>query len=472
MPPREKERPYVQSVSVILFICICLWGIVEVFAGVLQVFGLRESPHALFALTGLFRNPGPYGCFLACVSTVAGSWLLAYPSSCRNTGLLRGMAGLAKLSFALCLIILPATMSRVAWLALVLALGVEALHRSDVREWLGKRKKWLPFYGIGCVMAVIGGYLIKPESALGRFHIWRMELLALGIHPWTGVGAGKATWAYGEAQELFFRKHLDSVSPATIRIAGCPEYAFNEYLGIGIEYGIPAMAIFIALLISAILVFNDGFRHFGAGLTAWSVIAITSYPLSVSQLQLMLFCLICAAVALGILRLLCIGYSFKSLMPSLAVVLLFVWVVFIGGHKPWTVDKDEFRILFAEGYYLHQEGRFAESTLVLEQGAQMSSDPMFEVIMGKNAEAVGDYERAEGLYKRAHFRVPSRLYPLVRLMRLQIRLGRNTEALETARLIVGMPVNERHEGMVRLYEETRMTLDSLENVCSDGQGKE
>ena len=91
----------------------------------------------------------------------------------------------------------------------------------------------------------------------------------------------------------------------------------------------------------------------------------------------------------------------------------------------------------------------------------MSSDPMFEIIMGKNAEALGDIDKAASLYEKAHYMVPSRLYPLVRLMRLRVRQGRDGDALATAWQIVAMPVNDRNAGMVRLHEETQKTLDSL-----------
>ena len=94
----------------------------------------------------------------------------------------------------------------------------------------------------------------------------------------------------------------------------------------------------------------------------------------------------------------------------------------------------------------------------------MSCDPMFEIILGKNAEALGNYVEAARLYEKAHYMVPSRLYPLVRLMRLQVRLGDDDAALETARAIVSMPVNGRNSGMVRLHKETQTTLDSLTNI--------
>ena len=133
------------------------------------------------------------------------------------------------------------------------------------------------------------------------------------------------------------------------------------------------------------------------------------------------------------------------------------------------MGQERFRELYAEGYALHQTGEYEESTKLLEEGTLQSCDPMFEIILGKNAEAMGDYAEAARLYEKAHYMVPSRLYPLVRLMRLQIRQGSDEAALGTARQIMSMPVNDRNAGMARLHNETQATLDSLTNIVrTDG----
>lgn len=43
--------------------------------------------------------------------------------------------------------------------------------------------------------------------------------------------------------------------------------------------------------------------------------------------------------------------------------------------------------------------------------------------MGRNYEALGEYGAAREEYIRAYYMVPCRLYPLVRLMRMEIALG-------------------------------------------------
>ena len=476
--------------SGVIVSAICLWGIAESCYGLLQVLGWRSSRHALYALTGHFQNPGPFGGFIACVMAVAVGWLMRFRVKPRMTKEWSGMTkdsslslrmtvvvnGIAWVALGMGLLVLPASLSRAGWLGLAVALGVEWM-RSPIRSGMTKSCHSraggnLLRIGMGTVVVLaffVGAYLLKPDSALGRVHVWRMECRAIAERPWMGAGPGMGPWAYGEAQEAFFREHLETVSPASIRVAGCPDHAYNEYLGLGVEYGLPAMLLFISLMISSIAVLHKARSPLAAGLTAWAVFACASYPLAVPQLRILGCVFIVAAVITGALQTggRCLRYA--ALLPLVSAVALTLWIKIPGQARndERMVRNDaaeEVRSVYAEGYALHQAGRYEDSTKVLERGALMSCDPMFEVIMGKNAEALGDFDRAAALYEKAHYMVPSRLYPLVRLMRLQVRQGEDAAALETAREIVGMPVNERNAGMVRLHRDAAEALDSLETV--------
>jgi hypothetical protein len=86
---------------------------------------------------------------------------------------------------------------------------------------------------------------------------------------------------------------------------------------------------------------------------------------------------------------------------------------------------------------------------------------MFDIIIGRDHEALGDFVAARDSYLRAHYMLPGRLYPLVRLMRLQVRAGQDAQALHTARTLLDLPVNPRHRTMQRLHDEALATHDSL-----------
>jgi len=459
--------PYWQLLELVLVATVWVWGIVEAATGLMQVLGLRISGHSLFALTGHFRNPGPYGGFIACIMAVAAAWLLK--SHGESGTALSGFARIerwmkipAGITLGMGFLVLPASMSRAGWLALIVALAVETIRSRQIREWLRKHRWVVPVCTAAFLALLVGAFYLKQDSALGRLHIWRMECRAIMERPWTGAGPGRGLWAYGEAQESFFRAHLETVSPLVVRIAGCPEYSFNEFLGMGVEYGVPGLLLSVLLVVTAIVVLCKAGSPFAAGLTAWAVFACASYPLSVVQLQILGAGFLLVAIVSGI-------FTFPSrrtaLLPLAASVLLMGWMCFCG--KTDITSKGDFRALYSKGYALHRAGLYSESTEVLEQGARISCDPMFEDIMGKNAEALGDYSRAEALYEKAHYMVPARLYPLFRLMRLQILTGRNEEAVQTAQHILAMPVNEKNTGMVNLWNDTKVTLDSLKTELQD-----
>lgn len=74
--------------------------------------------------------------------------------------------------------------------------------------------------------------------------------------------------------------------------------------------------------------------------------------------------------------------------------------------------------------------------------------------MGRNYEALGEYGAAREEYIRAYYMVPCRLYPLVRLMRMEIALGNDGDADRIGEKIVFMPVHDGHSLMRRLHDET------------------
>ena len=226
------------------FLTICGWTIYEAASGLLQAAGVKMSNHAAFAITGSFENPGPYGGFIAVGMSVALAYAVRFRRRCRGAYRVTMMAA-ALLTLASGFLVLPASMSRAGWLALAAA-AVLAL-ASDRRIRL--RLESAAHKGLFAAAALIllggsaaGAFMIKRDSALGRLHIWRIECLAIAQRPLSGSGPGSAMGAYGETQEKFFRSHQDAPA-AIVRVAGCPEYAFNEYLGIGMERGVPGLLL-------------------------------------------------------------------------------------------------------------------------------------------------------------------------------------------------------------------------------------
>ena len=425
--------------KILLIIC-CLVAICESAMGIYQILSYTHSLFTRFTLTGSFANPGPYGGLLAILLAILGAYVLQNRNAQKWYD--KVLVILSSISCALCVIVLPASMSRAAWLALGIAVLVLGYKELGLADWKRKHKALAAVASVIVAITMTGIFFLKKDSAIGRLHIWHMELRAIAEAPLSGHGKGTVLGVYGDTQAEYF---AEKERPEIItKVAGCPEYAFNEYLKVGVEYGIPAMIgviIVIFLVIAVLLKFRSPFAY---GLIAFCVFAFFSYPLEAIHIKSE------AEKEWESIRYLTSMEFYEDAVEELA---------------PLYDDlKDNYRYIYDYGYALHKCKRYHESNEILKEGAKISSDPMFYNIIGKNLEAMGLDEEAEQSYLHAHYMVPQRLYPLTLLMRMHIRLGNNNEALRYGRMILDKPVNERHMTMLRLQSDARHCVDSLMSV--------
>ena len=424
----------------ILVIIADIIALCESTAGLLQLMGAQPSGHAGFVMTGSFANPGPYGGLMAILLAILGVYVLQNRNADKWYD--KALVILSSVSCAMCVIVLPASMSRAAWLALGVAALVFGFKELNLADWM---RMHIPVAVVASVMVVIamtGIFFLKKDSAIGRLHIWHMELRAIAEEPWTGHGAGTVLGVYGDTQaEYFAEKERSTV---ITKVAGCPEYAFNEYLKIGVEHGIPAMLATVVILLSLIMVLLRSHSPFAYGLIAFGVFAFFSYPLEAIDIKFD------AERKWENIRYLSGMELYEDAVEELA---------------PLYEDlKENYRYLYDYGYALHKCKRYRESIVILTEGAEISSDPMFYNIMGRNYEALCMYEDAESAYMYAHHMVPQRLYPLTLLMRMNVRLGNNEEALRYGGIIASKPVNDRNRTMLRLQSEASHCVDSLKSL--------
>lgn len=480
--------------SLALFVCrrevaerivvsaLSLWLAYESVLGIMQLLGIIVSHNSMCPMTGDFANSGPYGGFLAvCIAVVfAAAWRWRDSVNLYD----RILFWLSSVSGCLGIVVLPASMSRAGFVALVVSAVAFALIDTESKSYF-KSHKWLILSVVAVAFVVgAGAFCLKKDSALGRFHIWEMELRAIADKPLTGHGFGKALGAYGDAQAEYFE--AEERGQERVRIAGCPEYAFNEYLRMGMEFGILGLLLSVAVIVFGALALFRAKSSLAFGLVAWGTFALASYPLAVWQLRLLLGVFLGAAVGLNMK----VGKRTRLILASTFIViatgLMLIWLPENRQRKyaegKWLEERRftnfgifdgmadrlailypqlrrNFRYLYDYGYALHKECRYEESNVILREGALISSDPMFYNIIGKNHEALGDYELAERNYIHAHNMVPSRLYPYILLMEMKERQGNTEQALAYARKALSLPVNERNMSMRDLHERARKYYD-------------
>ena len=428
--------------------------------GLLQVFGFTMSGHSLYALTGSFFNPGPYSGYLAMVLPVCLHGYLTADAPWERR--ISGGVGL------LVLCVLPAGMSRSAWMAgaacclwVWVADGKASgwLHAAYDRLWKGSCWKKLAVAGTGvCVLALAAGllFVLKPDSARGRLFLWRMSARAAMEQPWTGHGIGNFAVAYGEAQEAYFA--TGHYEPWEERVAGCPEYAFNEYLQVAVEHGWPALLALLAVTGFCLYRGTRLGRHgICGGIVALMVFAFSSYPMQIPALAVAGIVLPVAAVLRGnkwawIVVALAAGlYGGMRLERDLRTEqacrkwvharMLYQTGAYAVAEKAYRpllpLLKERGSFLFEYGHGLHKQGKYAEADSLLRQAALRSNDPMILNILGKNAWQQGDYVRAEQWLWRSVHRLPGRIYPYYLLAKLYaLPEYRHPDKLEEMKRIV------------------------------------
>lgn len=414
----------------------CVWGI-------FQLYGLCPSQHKIFLLTGSFYNPGPYSGYLAMVFPIC---------------LFEGLTGrkaphysykrwLSKISIGvglLILCILPAGRSRTAWLALSLSSFFVCFSYFSWGKvlclWHRKYKK--TFWRLGIItlfIFILFGYALyklKPDSAHGRLFIWKMSVLTISKHPFVGYGHAGFARAFGETQENYFAKNTFSNEE---RIAGIPKNAFNEYLQVAIEYGIPVLIVVLAILVS-VLIKSYKAKRIGivGAMLSFLIFSFASYPMQIPSFALTFLLIVMSALLfhrntfiafslflLG-LGLYCTKESrFSSFDEWQAGQFAYNAAAYVQAESyyeklfPTLNNKADF--LFQYGRCLYKLRKYTLSLKVLKEAMNYSSDPMIMNVLAQNYESMGKYKMAEMFFIRSIHRLPNRIYPYYLLAKLYAR---------------------------------------------------
>ena len=442
--------------KVLLFVLTVYCGY-ETFYGFFQLLGWKGSNNYLFALTGSFENPGPFGGFLAICISILGTYALKNPPKNSNSSRPIISYWLLLIVVLSSITLLPATQSRTAILALsfcavcfVITTKTEVTIK--IKKSIKKNSLWIIIVAT-CLLSFM--YFIKKPSADGRIFMEKMSVLSICKNGCKGAGPGHFGGAYGETQARYFQTQIldgseDDLDWSVINekdrlTADCPVHAFNEYLTIGVEYGPIVMLLFLMLLSFAITVSFKTDEVWSYGLIAFAVFAFFSYPLHVKQFQIIIPILLAACVSnntttykyaerIGlVLSLLFILCNLKMMMPEIRQYKqsfaswqelkqwyekeYYEFVVEDGDSLLPFLKNDQY-FLFAYGQSLNKVGRYEESISILKLGTTISSNPMFWIIIGNNCLSLGRAQEAEKYYKHSFYMVPNRLYPLTLLAKL------------------------------------------------------
>lgn len=422
-------------------------GTVQALYGLGQIIGIYPSGHSHFVLTGTFYNPGPYSGYLAAILPVALHKMLSASGQTDCASKVRYHVAWCAVLLIGCVI--PAGMSRAAWLAVAVSCAYVAFRMYGIRV----KSFILHHKCLVCVVCLLGAvgiiwaYLMKRDSADGRLFIWKVTSQAIAASPMGETSGRTFSALYGDAQEKYFTEGAYTDSEAWV--AGTPDFAFNEYLQIAAEYGIWA-AVLCVLVLGVLLYVAGTHRHLigmGGCLVSLMVFAGFSYPLHIPGI-----------VSIGVLAVMVlVGEGLMSIKGRIFPKVILLCMVSVGvmlslyGHslhterlqtvKEWMPARvlyhagayraavDEYGKLYSRmswyndfcfeyGRLLYSVKRYEEAEKVLQKALAVSGDPMILNLLGRNAQDSGRYEKAEEYLLRSTRRLPERMYPHYLLVKL------------------------------------------------------
>jgi O-antigen ligase len=478
------DYPGLKRFFIIMLLCL---GAAEAITGLQQLYGMQSANHHLFRLTGSFYNPGPYSGYLAIVVPIALSLAL------RTKKVLSYFAWLVA---ALILLVLPAGMSRTAWIAAALSsVGVYWIQQIGMcksRRWIEEHKKAAMLCaGVAVILlsvAATGVFLLKKDSANGRLLLWKITATAMVEQPFAGTGLGGFPAAYAKRQAAYFASGNYSATEAFV--AGTPEYAFNEFLQIGVERGIPALLAFLSF-IGISLYKGVKRRQYGVagGIGALCVFSLASYPLQLPEFSIVLLFLSAIAVT---------GRKSKGTINSLFIlipVFILSAVIYTSRqdmkkhYRDWSKaqqlynskayetalpqyealypslkHKPEF--LFEMGQCQSKTGQYAPAVSTLKRASLLSADPMIHYMIARNEQQRKNYEEAERILIHAINILPERIYPYYLLVRLynEPDFYQETKLKAAANAVLTKEPKVLSTAIQEMRKETKLLL-LPDNVC-------
>lgn len=442
--------PFIKQTAYI----ILLIGLIEATWGMGQLYNFFPSGHSIFKTTGSFFNSGPYGGFIALMFPLTLHYWIYFKHRNKLLGYIFLFVG------AVCLMILPATLSRTAWIAAIAGCGLVLVFDTRIiiklRIFRKRHQKRFGLYililSVFLIGTIYGVYYLKKDSANGRLFMWKVTTLAIKEKPVSGVGLGGFPASYSKAQMEYFRS--DKASDTEKLVAGSPEYAFNEFLRIFLEQGIIGGILFLLL---TIIIIQSGIKNSQTGAAGsfltLSVFAFASYPYYLWEF-LVVWVLLGTMCVSG--RNISTLKSFNKSNTGIKYISVFLFLSallagsficakhqysYYQANKEWKKLRslytlkayesivDEYEMLYPKLNYqpkfvfeyavaLNATEQRKKADKVLLRGIQVSCDPMFYNVKGRNHHEMGQYDKAEAAYISSTYLLPERIYPYYLLTKL------------------------------------------------------
>ncbi len=441
-----KKESY--AITLVLLLTVSLS---EAYIGILQL--LQGAPYPV----GTMLNPNIFACLLSITSSIIV--VLVFKLKKR---MLKVLSYVIVGAFAVLMFI---SKSRLALLSVIVPLMCFWSLNPRFSGFIRKHVITISVL-LMALFAVL--YFWKKPSADGRLYMAKIAAMVIARNETRGSGMDSYAGAFGDEQYRYFSDYSDHADINTLvsldnndsKYACTPLTAFNEFLRIGVEYGLITMLLALYVFIRGIILLIRNGNPLGYGLLSLFVVAQFSYPHCYPVYCLLLSVFIGAAGSLDIgetkTGFSCVPWIFNSIDMLLLGAVLFLElpqieqknalekkekdIAFFFRNQEYSAVCDyceelgdmrmfSLNLLYEYGVSLSITGQHEKSDSVLRLGVSRSSDPVFWHEIGHNYVRSKNYDKAEQSYIRSFLTVPNRMTPLFYLAQLYHNTG-DKEKLE------------------------------------------
>lgn len=441
------------EIRLFFFSIIICTGVFEAIWGMGQLYGTPADDHPLFKGSGLVFSPGPFAGYLAIVLPLCLNVALRF-RDCDKIAWWETrtmLFYLAVFGIIIILVALPGGISRPAWLAAIASCSwVFFLRKSGwkiLKQRMINHSKTVVIACAFLFLAIAGlptlGGLFQPDKSAGRMLMWNVTTKAILEQPVTGTGLGGFPASYAKTQADYFAS--GKASDTERQAACCPRFAFNEYLQMGLEFGIAGLLIF-SLWIGFTLYYGLKNKQVGAtgGIIALLFFSMYSYPLQLPSFWVLLlfFSVICVTIPGKLQKPSPKTFPYIGTFAALAACMLFFGQKsYYEPYKEWKTlrilkQKKEYYVA-AQGYQslypklshqieflregarcLQQSNQFADAIIWTNRALQLSADPEFYDIMAESHRQLGLYKQSEKCLLQCLHILPERIETYYQLTKL------------------------------------------------------
>ncbi|MDO6432304.1 O-antigen ligase family protein [Flavitalea sp. BT771] len=416
--------------------------------GMLQFSGILKYNNPFFKMGGPFANPSMFANFL-CL-TIPFSIINIY-KSCIEKGVLFRILMITSASFSFVVVLLGLERSSlvgiVVGLIIIAAGKITMSNPSGFFSLLSNGKKTAIVITIAAA-GMLALYLLRPTSAHGRILIYQNTLTLIKDYPLFGIGPGKFPAVYPLYQSNYFNALQQSTSDQLV--ADNVQVAFNEYLQIVAELGLPGLILIVLGLSYWIKLVKKTYNSYQpsvsppviASLSSIAAVAIFSYPFRDFVILSYVVILISAVrprdeksveytltplVRNGVLSTLLVIAMGTGIINSYLTNAQYKWEILALSQEDSdkklkkyneiysTLDNNG-RFLYNYGVELSTDNDYMQSLTMLEKAGKYFTNTDLLVYLGDDYLGIKNYEKAKEYYMKAVTMVPKKFLPKYALM--------------------------------------------------------